>query len=189
MLAHSEEIKLRGLALFLQFKNFEEIARLLKDEYSMPKLSANTVRRWAEAADSAGMTWEDIRKRVVSVMRRNVEEKTADMLAEIKEKSKTIEQRLYDQLVKKSAPKIKSFEGAVYAFKTLAEFNIKLEAHQNASVSPFVIVQTLLEIFNEIPRVRKAIEANWDTITEQVRMRITADGEPALIEIKPENVE
>lgn len=187
-MAHSEKIKLRAFALFLQFKNFEEIARTIKSEYALPKLSANTVRRWSEEAE-AGEAWEDIRKRVALIMRRNVEGATTDMVCEIKTKSQLLAERLYDQLMAENGPKVKSVEGGMYAYKTLAEFVIKLQAHENMNVSPFVIVQTLLEIFNEIPRVRKAIEANWEAITEQVRARIAVVGEPKLIEVTPERVE
>lgn len=171
-MAHNDKVKLRALALYLQSKNYEDIARILKQEFTLKTLSANSVRRWAEEKDDSGATWEDTRKRIQVIMRQNVEDATADLLTDISMKSKTILGSLYDQMIGETAPGVKSLEGAAYAFKTMAEFIIKLDAHQKAELNPFMIVQVMLEIFSEIPAVKKAIEAHWPKITGEIRTRI-----------------
>ncbi len=84
--------------------------------------------------DQAGFTWEDHRIKVRAALQRNVNRAAAGNIAELRDKTKTIHQALYDQLIKKKSQKISSFEGAIYAFKTLSEFLIKLDA-KSAAIS------------------------------------------------------
>jgi ppGpp synthetase/RelA/SpoT-type nucleotidyltranferase len=48
-----------------------------------------------------------------------------------------------------------------------------------------MIVQAMLEIFMEIPQVRKVLEQNWSRVQKEIQARIAGD-EPKAIEITPE---
>ncbi len=74
-------------------------------------------------------------------------------------------------MIDSSAPKVGSFEGGVYAFKALADFRMSLD--KNASEKhPLVLVQILLEVLEQNPRVKKVISENWNKIQKQLSEKI-----------------
>lgn len=186
-MAYSDTIKLRAYTLFLQGTAYDEIARNLKDSYHLATLTGGTVRTWAEKQDNQGETWDDHRIRVRAALQRNADRAAAGNIADLRAKTKTIHQALYDQLIKKKFQKISSFEGAIYAFKTLSEFLIKLDAKERSELNPLIIVQMMLEIFREIPQVRASIEKNWDRIQEGIRLRL--EGTEKAIEVNAVSVD
>jgi len=186
-MAYNDNVKLRAYTLFLQGQSFEEIARIAKKDFALKSLKGQTVKAWAEAPDHTGFTWEDHRIRVRASLQKNVDRAAAGNIAELRDKTKTIHQALFDQLIKKKSQKISSFEGAIYAFKTLSEFLIKLDAKERSDLNPLIIVQMMLEIFREIPQVRKSIEQNWDRIQEGIRLRL--EGPEKAIEVNPVTVD
>lgn len=181
-MAYGDNVKLRAYTLFLQGNSFEEIARSVRKDFALKTLKGQTIKTWAETPDKDGRVWEDNRIRVRSAMREGVHRAAAGEISEVRNKVKTIHQALYDQLIKKKVQKVSSFEGAVYAFKTLSEFMLKLETKEAASLNPLLIVQAMLEIFREIPQVRKAIEQNWREIQEGISRRISRGDD---IEVTP----
>jgi len=60
----------------------------------------------------------------------------------------------------------------VYAFKTISEFTLALESRGNEQMHPLLIVQAMMEVFQEIPEVRRAIKVNWTRIQEEIRTRL-----------------
>ena len=171
-MAYNDSVKLAAYSLYLQSLSYEEIARRFSMEFALSTLKGGTVRQWAEKPDERGETWEDHRERVRAAMRKNVEETAVTRMEEIRSKSETIMESLYESLTSASAPKIKSFEGAVYAFKTISEFTLALESRGNEQMHPLLIVQAMMEVFQEIPEVRRAIKVNWTRIQEEIRTRL-----------------
>jgi HD-GYP domain-containing protein (c-di-GMP phosphodiesterase class II) len=110
-------------------------------------------------------------------MRRNVEEAAATKLADLRSKSETILEALYNQITAKS-PKVKSFEGAVYAFKTISEFSLALDEKNSEQLHPLLVVQAMLEVFQEIPEVRRAIKGNWERIYREIQDRLKMEQAP-----------
>jgi len=173
-MAYTETIKLRAYTLFLQGMNYEQIAGKLKNDFSLPKLRGQTVKGWAEKTDSEGNTWEDHRVRVRESLRQGAEEAYRSRYAEIRRKAETIADSLYDQLV--DGAQIKSTEGAAYAWKQMAEFAITLGEMEHNRSHPVLIVQAMLDVFREIPAVRKAIQDNWPRIAKEIQARMSAEG-------------
>jgi hypothetical protein len=183
-MAYSDSVKIRAYRLYLQGMPYEETARVLRKEFGI-SISAGTIRNWAETKDSRGMTWEEQRSAVRSMVQRNIEVSGAARLSEMREKVGTIQEKLYEQLVSKKAPKIGSFEGAVYAFRTIADFGVKLDQKASEEINVLVVIQTMLEIFAEVPEIRKVIQKYWKHVESEIRVRIMHE-EPAAepVEIK-----
>ncbi|MBN2157911.1 MAG: hypothetical protein JW807_00845 [Spirochaetes bacterium] len=176
-MAYNDTIKLRAYTMYLQGASYEEIARDLRKSFGEKKLKGTTVRSWAEKPDDRGETWEDHRNRVKAVMRRNAEDAAATKLADIRAKSETILEKLYKQLTERS-PKVKSFEGAVYAFKTISEFSLALDDKNREQLHPLLVVQAMLEVFQEIPEVRRVIKTNWERIYIEIQERLKIEKKP-----------
>jgi hypothetical protein len=183
-MAYSDSVKIRAYSLFIQGTAHEEIARILRKEFGIT-ISAGTVRNWAETKDSRGMTWEEQRSAIRSTVQHNIEVSGAARLSEIREKVGTIQEKLYEQLISKKAPKIGSFEGAVYAFRTIADFGVKLDQKASEEINVLVVIQTMLEIFAEVPEIRKVIQKHWKHVENEIKVRIMHE-EPVAepIEIK-----
>jgi len=173
-MAYKDTIKLRAYTLYLQGLNFEQIASQLRKDFGIAKLRGQTIKSWAEKPDEDGKTWEHHRSRVRDALRRSAEEAYKTRYAEIRAKAETIQEALYAQLIDEKA-KIKSFEGAVYAFKGISEFVINLSEMEHNNQHPLIIIQAMLEVFQEIPAVRKAIKDNWALIAKEIQGRLSGD--------------
>ena len=174
-MAYKDTVKLRAYTLYLQGLNFEQIASALKKDFNLPKLRGQTIKSWAEKADDDGRTWDEHRNRVRESMRQNAEKAYRTRYAEIRAKAETISEKLYDQILDETV-KIKSYEGAIYAFKGISEFVINLSEMEHNSQHPVIIVQAMLEVFREIPAVRKAIKDNWARIAREIQGRLSGEG-------------
>lgn len=175
-MAYKDTVKLRAYTLYLQGLNFEQIASALKKDFNLPKLRGQTIKSWAEKADDDGRTWDEHRSKVRESMRQNAEDAYRTRYAEIRAKAETIQEALFSQLIDEKKASIKSFEGAVYAFKGISEFVINLSEMEHNSQHPVIIVQAMLEVFREIPAVRKAIKDNWARIAREIQGRLSGEG-------------
>lgn len=173
-MAYNETIRLRAYTLYLQGFNFEQIARALKSDFRLKTMKSATIKKWAYEKDENGLTWEDHRLRVKKALIKTVNEAYRTRYAELRVKAETIQEALYKQLTSEKI-KIKSFEGAVYAFKGISEFVLALSEAEHSKQHPVVIIQTMLEVFKEIPAVRKAIADNWGRIVHEIRERLQSD--------------
>lgn len=172
IMAYSDLIKIRAYALFIQGISYEEIARQITDEFGK-KLSAGTVRKWAEAADAKGFTWIDYRQETRVIARQSIEAREQNRLVAVRDKAVFVMDKIYDKLSDdKAAPKISSFDGGAYAFKTIAEFALKLDDKAASQPDIIFVIQTVLDIFAEIPEVRDVIQANWALVEKEIRIRI-----------------
>lgn len=173
-MAYNDTIKLRAYTLYLQGASFEAIARQIKQDFKLKTLKSTTIKKWAQERGEDGLTWEEHRARVKRALMRTVNEAYRTKYAELRIKAETIQEALYKQLTSEKI-KIKSFEGAVYAFKGISEFVLTLSEAEHNKQHPVVIIQTMLEVFREIPAVRKAIQDNWPRIVREIRERLQSD--------------
>ncbi len=176
-MAYKDTVKLRAYTLFLQGMNYEQIAAKLKDYFNLKTLRGQTIKTWAETTDEDGYSWDDHRSRVRSSMKETTETAYRNRYSEIRIKAETIQEALYNQMIDEDKNlQVKSFEGAVYAYKTIAEFALNLSEMENNRQHPLIVVQTMLEVFQEIPAVRKAIKDNWKQIAGLIQSRLAGEG-------------
>lgn len=179
-MAYRDSVKIRAYALFIQGITYEETARLLSREFSI-KITPNTIKNWAEKKDSRGGTWIDYRNETRLVARETVEVAEKSRIVAIRDKAETLTEKIYNQLTGEAAPKISSMDGGSYAFKSLAEFLLKLDQKTQENMSVVAVIQMMLEIFAEVPEVKKAIFKYWPAIEKEIRIRI--------LHQSPENIE
>lgn len=185
-MAYNDGIKLTAYTLYLQGLTYEEVARKTRSVHKLKTLKGQTVEAWAEAGK-----WEAKRDEVRNQVRKHHEHEAAGLLGELHLKSETILESLYAQLTAASAPKISSYEGAVYAFKGISEFLLALDKRKGESIQPIMVVQTLLEVLQNIPSVRNEIKKNWPKIQKEISARIgLPTGEPQkVIDVTPKDKE
>ncbi len=169
-MAYSEKVKLRAYNFYLQGQNYEQIAEKLSTAFHI-NITPQTIRGWAFRKDKDGFCWSEQREGIRESVRKNMESNTHDKLSELESKAEALQNSLYSQMIDSSAPKVGSFEGGVYAFKALADFRMSLD--KNASEKhPLVLVQILLEVLEQNPRVKKVISENWNKIQKQLSEKI-----------------
>jgi hypothetical protein len=169
-MAYDNNIKMRAYSLYLQGLSYEDIARDIKSSFGV-NIATGTVRNWAEKPDGSKSTWGDYRAKIRIEVRKNIDISEKDRVEKIRERASAIQEKLFDQIIDESAPGVNSMEGAVYAFKTISEFVIKLD-EKNRDTNPLAIVQTMLEIFWDIPEVRTSIQKNWQRVETGIKSRI-----------------
>ncbi|MBM9579705.1 hypothetical protein JWG45_21380 [Leptospira sp. 201903070] len=137
------------------------VAKQIRSEYGT-KTTAKTIDEWSKEKDNDGLTWEDKRKRLVVKVEKRIEVVAEDRLAEIKSRTKNIVDTLYKLLTDKKAPGLTSFENAVYAFKNLSEYELKLNRMDGDRLHPLTIVNAIFEVLQECEPVAKVIQENWE---------------------------
>ena len=169
---YAESVKIRAYTLFISpGESPEEIARILKADH--PRITAKTIRKWAETPDQDGMTWEDRRSSIQTEVRRSLDEQAVSTRARMKGRLETVLQKLYDDLHnEKLTPKFKTLEGAAHAIKSVAQFLVQLEDQEQDRWSSVMAAQVIMEIFTEIPEVRRVVEKHWTTIWKQIQSRL-----------------
>jgi len=170
-MSYSDIIKIRAYTLFIQGTSYEETARKISEEFGK-KISAGTIRKWAEAKDAKGSSWREYRSETRVVAQRTIESKEKNRLVKIRDKVETIVERLYDNLTDTTVPKVSSYDGGSYALKAMADFLLKLDDKAGKQVDAIVVCQTVIEIFGSIPSIREAIEAHWQELEKEIRIRI-----------------
>lgn len=170
-MAYQDFIKIRAYALFLQGINYEETARQLARDFKI-KITPNTIKNWAEKKDSRGGSWLDYRNETRSVAMQAVEVAEQSRIVKIRDKAETLTEKIYENLTGEAAPKISSMDGGSYAFKSLAEFLLKLDQKTQENMSVVAIIQMVLNIFTEVPEVGKVINKHWLEIEKEIRIRI-----------------
>lgn len=157
----------RAFGLYLQGFNPEQIAEMLRESY--PKISANTIRTWAENGD-----WAHNRSTVETIVKRRIEEHTASQRERQLSRCETLTGEIYTKLTSKSAPEAKSFEGMAYAMIALSKFANQLDDENQDRFSPIAAAELMLGTLNEIPEVRKVIEAHWPRIRQALSAKLSS---------------
>ncbi|EMM77039.1 hypothetical protein [Leptospira santarosai] len=162
----STEPAIRERAFFLYVisgsgSSKNSVAKQIRSEYGT-KTTAKTIDEWSKEKDTDGLTWNDKRNRLVVRAEKRVEVIVEDRLVEIKSRTKNIVDSLYTMLMDKKAPGLTSFENAVYAFKNLSEYELKLNRMDGDRLHPLTIVNAIFEVLQECEPVAKVIQEHWD---------------------------
>ncbi|MBE7413368.1 MAG: hypothetical protein HS129_15125 [Leptospiraceae bacterium] len=182
---YNQSVINRAFNLFLLGNNPEQIEGILKSDF--PKITANTIRNWAEKPDALGEVWEDKRKAVDNAARKRIIDQASTQRSKIFAKTDTLINAAYNQIVDESGKAIveaKTLEGMLYAFKAISEFQLKLEKDEESGFSPMQSAEILLEVLNEIPSVRKAIKTAWPEIQRKLTARFDIISKPKQVEGK-----
>ena len=170
-MSYSDIIKIRAYALFIQGVSYDETARKLSAEFPQ-KVSPSTVRKWAEAKDIRGYSWNDYRNDTRVEARHTIEIREKSRLVAIRDKAEILSEKLFKNLTDEAAPKLSSADGGTYAFKAISEFLLKVDEKAGQQIDVIAVIQSVLEIFAAVPSVRDAIQANWGEIEKEIRLRI-----------------
>lgn len=162
---YNDSIKLRAKTLYLQGENFEKIAKSLRKEY--PKVTANTVRGWSEKGK-----WDESKDSIAKNQDRLIQESHSRRAKDLLEKTMILSELTFNKITAEGAPGIKSLEGGNYAFKALADLELQLRKEQNKNVNPSEIIKTFFDILNSFPTVKRELDANWNSIMREVRIRL-----------------
>ncbi|UOG61445.1 hypothetical protein [Leptospira noguchii] len=162
----STEPAIRERAFFLYVisgsgSSFNSVAKQLRSEFNS-KTTAKSVKEWSLEKDKDGLTWNDKRNRLVVRAEKRVEVIVEDRLVEIKSRTKNIVDSLYKKLTDKKAPGLSSFENAIYAFKNISEYELKLNRMDGDRLHPLTIVNAIFEVLQECEPVAKVIQEHWD---------------------------
>ena len=179
-MAYQDHIKIRAYTLYINGTSFEETAKTLSKDFQI-SITANTIKNWSEKKDNRGFSWEDYRSEIRAIARQTVETAEKNRLVSIRDKTGTLLEGLYNQMTADAAPKLGSYDGGSYAFRSLAEFLLKLDEKAKDGMSEIAIIQMVLDIFSGVPDVGKAINKHWEQIEKEIRIRILHES--------PENIE
>lgn len=166
---YSEHVKNRAYTLFLMGHECTEIVALLKTDY--PRINKVTVGKWIEAKDDKGEDWRDKRKLVDRAAKKRIEEQAINNSVKIKNQTESLRQALYDNIINEF-PKVKSLEGAMYAFKALSEFELKIEGDENKKSDVAAIATAILDVLNEDRDFRKLFNQKWGILSELLSERL-----------------
>lgn len=176
-MSYSDNIKSKAFMLYAQGFSFAEIAARLKGEEGASKLTKGAIRRWAEKPDDLGRTWKD-RKRDISLLVQESETEAAvRQRKELVKDSGNILSEIMDE-IRSGSLEFKTKDAAIYAFKALADWQAKtLDKDSKAGdMGALGVIQTMLEIFAEVPDVRAAVQLHWPHIEREIKKRILAEG-------------
>jgi hypothetical protein len=169
-------IRERAMYLYIvEGESCNGIAKIIRSEYKT-KTTAKTVTSWVKTPDQVGMTWDDRKKAVVSRSIAQVEIIAENREVETLQRTQNIADSLYDMLVAKNAPNIKTFESAVYAFKEISKFETELRKSRDSN-TPMAIVQAMLEVFASNAQVAKVIQENWAYLSQQIQKKIMGESQ------------
>ncbi|WP_017852011.1 hypothetical protein ACO1KB_19190 [Leptospira interrogans serovar Szwajizak] len=163
-MAYSENVKHRAYTLFLMGKNAEQIESILKPEF--PKISANTIRSWAETKDTNGKNWSDSRDEVNRVTRLKIQEQTSDIRSKIKADNAMMLQAVRDAFLSDAGAMIGQAKDPVslgYLWKALANHQMQMENEDSGSIDLLHAAGTLIELFMRCPKTKKAMSDEWET--------------------------
>ncbi|MFQ3857140.1 hypothetical protein ACLK29_00795 [Leptospira kirschneri] len=161
-MAYSENVKHRAYTLFLVGKNAEQIEVLLKPEF--PKISANTIRKWSETKDSSGKNWSDNRDEVKRVTRLKIQEQTSNIRSKIKADNAMMLQAVQNAFISEAGSMIGQAKDPVqlgYLWSKLASNQMQLENADSGSIDLIRAADTLLDLFMNGPKTKKAISDEW----------------------------
>lgn len=165
---YNDSVKLRAKTLYLQGENFEKIAKSLRKEY--PKVTANTVRGWSEKGK-----WDESKDSIAKTQDRLIQESHAKKAKDVLDKTLILAELTFQKLTDEKAPGMKSHEGGTYAWKALVELSLQLQREQTKNINPSEIIKTFFDILNSFPTVKRELDANWNSIMREVRIRLMGE--------------
>ena len=168
-MAYESSIKLEAENLYHRGYNLNQITEMLRKKH--PTVSYKTVEKWAKAKDKSGKTWEDYRNQIMTNAREIAHQSVANKYALMKEKASIMRENI-EQALLGGKLEIKSPEGAIYAWKALAEFEFMIEDKYEKKKTPKEIVLEFLDILNTVPQIQVVLKKNWNLVEEELKRRI-----------------
>lgn len=153
-------------------KNEQECTRILRKDY--PSLSGNTTRKYiVEGRDElTGETWDEARKsiqvRSVEMIAHQGDLQRATILDQISELRKSA----YEMLIAENRPEAKTLEGLMYAYKSLAQTELKLLAEGSTQVDPMIGIHLVLEVLSEDPEGAEFLGRKWPKFHSVITKRL-----------------
>ncbi|WP_016759393.1 hypothetical protein [Leptospira weilii] len=163
-MAYGDAIKNRAYTLFLVGNNPEQIEATLKQDF--PKLSSNTIRKWADTPDSEGMTWENRREEVHQVTRKRIQDEATNIRMKIKSDNQLMLKAVRDAFLSQAGAMIGNAKDPVslgHLWRSFAADQIKYENSDFESIDLIKAGETLLELFMIGPKTKRAIDEEWAT--------------------------
>ena len=170
-MAYQDHVKIKAYTLFINGTSFEEIAKTLSKSFKIA-ITANTIKNWSEKKDRKGLSWADYRTDIREVAKQTIDAQEKNRIVAARDKVDTLTEKLYTRLVEESAMKVSSYDGGMYALRTFLDFGIKLDEKTQGKTDGLAIIQMVLDIFYEVPEVRKSIQKHWKHIEKEIRIRI-----------------
>lgn len=167
---YNEQVKLTAFERYLLGETPEQIATHVRSQTG-GKTSPLTIKKWSQTPDEQGKTWQTRREYIQTALRESAEQRSQSILEHHQTRAETIYEALYERLVGENSPEVKTYEGAVYAFKALSEFIIKTQQSKEQPGALY-IVQTLLETLQEHPEINRAIRKHWPALQKKFRERL-----------------
>lgn len=171
-MSYNDITKSNAYLLYAQGHSFRAIADMLRTHPGCEKLTHNTIKSWAETADENGLTWDDRKKEVSALMRRKEDEVVAKTQAELLELSQKVLTDVLDEILN-GALKFKTKDAAIYAYKTLAEWQGKV-IEKGKQITIEDQVEILFDAMYEIPEVAAVLSKHEKAIMEAWKVKAMA---------------
>ncbi|ULH29046.1 hypothetical protein FH581_017100 (plasmid) [Leptospira weilii] len=161
-MAYDGKDKLRARILYISGKNPEQIAEILKPDF--PKLSANTIRKWAATKDEFDRTWDDYREETNHVINVKAQDQITDMRSKIKANNAMIMDAIFNSVIDKTGKMIlqaKDPTNLLSLWRLYAKDQISHEEHDDSSINIREIALTLFQLFMSGTKTKKALKEEW----------------------------
>lgn len=159
---YSDLTKAEAFTLYCSGLSFRKIADILKNHPGCEKITHSTVKKWSETPNLKGATWDDRKL----ALQEQIEQNQNDLIVKqkvdvVKETDGIIADIIAD--LQAGELKFKTKDAAVYALKTIAEYNKKLK-DETKRVNIEDQVTLLLEAMNDIPEVGEVLSKHWNDV-------------------------
>ena len=191
-MAHPKHLKDKAFMLYLVHPHPGELRDRLKREGH--SVSLQTLQRWINTPDPhTGDTWQDRQRAVDEKVRERMERDAEFQILDMERKFGLIQNRLIDQILDETAPKIKSLEGATYAVDKLGSTLLRMHQSKHADTrDPAFVIRAMLRALRRVPEVERAMKAHWKVIEAEAVRELTELSEKAIpsqnISILPDKV-
>ncbi len=163
---YSADIKNRARDLYLGGENAEQISKLID-------VTPNTVRKWIEAKDDDGKSWDDYlelkeRKKTALAIKR-ISDRESRAMAEALFRTEFMSDKLFDIFESGNIPSPKSLGELVYAQSKVEETKVRLTREKNKEINPRQLVLKIFAILRSAPKTKKAMEQEAEILDKRFR--------------------
>lgn len=169
---YNDIIKSNAYLLYAQGHSFRAIAEMLRTHPGCEKLTHNTIKSWAETPDENGLTWDDRKKEIAALMRKNEKDIVVKTQAELLESSQKALSAIMDDILYSSLD-FKTKDAAVYAFKALAEWQGKVIA-DGKQITIEDQVEILFDAMYDIPEAAFVLSKHKKAIMDAWKLKALA---------------
>ncbi|WP_061285948.1 hypothetical protein [Leptospira interrogans] len=162
-MAYEGKARLRARILYIGGKNPEQIEEILKTDF--PKISANTIRRWAKEKDEFNKTWDDYREETNNVINIKAQDQITDMRSKIKTNNAMIMDAIFNSVIDQTGKMIlqaKDPTNLLSLWRLYAKDQISHEERDDSSLNIRDIALTLFTLFMSGTKTKKALKEEWD---------------------------